>query len=48
MILHALLKRHDALLEEAENLATEIVNTPSLEDIASDVYEAVNKVVTYF
>ena len=41
MVLHARLKRHDALLGEAEELATEIVNTSSCEDIASAVTDAV-------
>jgi hypothetical protein len=41
IVLHTLLKRHDALLGEAEKLATEIVNTPSCEDIASAITDAV-------
>ena len=40
-VLQTLLKRHDALLGEAEKLATEIVSTPSCEDIASAVADAV-------
>ena len=41
MVLLTLLKKHDALLGEAEKLATEIVNTSSAEDIASAVTDAV-------
>jgi hypothetical protein len=41
LVLHMLLKRHEPLREEAETLATEIVSTPSCEDIASAVVDAV-------
>lgn len=41
MVLHTLLKMHDALLGEPEKLATEIVNTPSCEAITSAVTDAV-------
>jgi hypothetical protein len=41
LVLHMLLKRHELLREEAENLATEIVNTPCCADIAAAVADAV-------
>ncbi len=41
LVLHTLLERHRPLREEAEKLATEIVNTPCCEDIASAVADAV-------
>jgi len=41
IVLRTLLERHKPLREEAEKLATEIVNTPCCEDIASAVADAV-------
>jgi len=41
IVLRTLLERHERLREEAEKLAIEIVSTPSCEDIASAVADAV-------
>ncbi|MFH0909194.1 MAG: hypothetical protein V1929_10560 [bacterium] len=40
-VLCTLLQRHESLLSEANKLATEILNAPTREDIASEVSEAV-------
>ena len=40
-VLKILLERHQTLREEAEQIATELVSSPSLEDIADDVLAAV-------
>ena len=41
LVLHTLLDRHETLREDAENLATETVNTPSCKDISAEVADAV-------
>jgi len=43
-VLKILLERHQTLREEAEQIATELVSSPSLEDIADDVLAAVTSI----
>jgi len=41
VVLRALLKKHPNLEQEVESTAVQMVSTPSVEDIASDVFDAV-------